>query len=161
MNGIKEWAAVVCIVTLVAALMQYLVPDGSMAKMMKMLLGVFVICGIILPLSNTIPKISLELQSSSNSNQDTQSFKNSVDQQIYTAANTGIQNIVINELNLMNMNCENVQVLMDTKADNSISISKVVVSIPSQYANQVAEIAARLEKVMGLKTEVIVSGRAK
>jgi hypothetical protein len=156
MNDVKTWATVICLVTLISALMQYLVPDGSMGKMMKLVLGVFVICGIVMPLSKIVPQISVNLQNATSSVQGTQTFKNTVDQQIYSAANMGIKNIVITELNTMNIKCENVEVMMDTKTTSSISISKVVVTVANSYAGRCMEIAAHLEKVLGLKTEVIV-----
>ncbi len=161
MSDVKTWATVICLVTLISALMQYLVPDGSMGKMMKLVLGVFVICGIILPLSKIVPKISVDLQDTVSSVQGTQTFQDTVDQQIYSAANAGIQNIVITELNTMNIKCENVAVMMDTKTTSSISISKVVVTVANQYAGQCTEITAHLEKVLGLKTEVMVHDGSK
>ena len=161
MNDVKTWATVICLVTLISALMQYLVPDGSMGRMMKLVLGVFVICGIVLPLSKIVPQISVNLQDVASSVQGTQTFKNTVDQQIYSAANTGIQNVVITELATMNIKCENVAVMMDTKANSSISISKVVVTVPIQYSSQCIEIAAHLENVLGLKTEVTVHDGSK
>lgn len=161
MNDVKTWATVICLVTLISALMQYLVPDGSMGKMMKLVLGVFVICGIVLPLSKIVPQISVNLQDATSSAQGTETFKNTVDQQIYSAANSGIQNVVITELAAMNIKCENVAVMMDTKASSSISISKVVVTVPIQYSSQCIEIASHLETVLGLKTEVTVHDGSK
>lgn len=158
MNDIKAWATAICLVTLVAAIMQYLVPNGSMGRMMKLVLGVFVICGIVLPITKIVPQISLELQDTASSAQDTQTFKNVVDQQVYSAANSGIRTIVMNELGTKNIKCENVAIKMDTKANSSISISKVVVTVPNQYSSQCSEIAVQLEKVLGLKTEVTVHG---
>ena len=62
MSGIREWTTVICLAALVAAVLQSLVPNGSMERMAKFVIGAFVICALISPLSKMIPQIGVTLR---------------------------------------------------------------------------------------------------
>ena len=52
MGAVREWSAAICLVALAAALLQGLVPNGSMERMVKLVLGAFVLCAMAMPLKN-------------------------------------------------------------------------------------------------------------
>ena len=80
-----------------------------------------------------------------------------VNSQIHTAASSGIQNIVTVELAKKGVNCENVELIMDTNEDNSISISKVLVTVSGATMSQDV-LEQQLNGVLGLQTEVTIHG---
>lgn len=80
-----------------------------------------------------------------------------VNSQIHTAASSGIQNIVTVELAKKGVNCENVELIMDTNEDNSISISKVLVTVSRATMSQDV-LEQQLNGVLGLQTEVTIHG---
>ncbi|MGC7323198.1 stage III sporulation protein AF, partial [Mycobacteroides abscessus subsp. massiliense] len=61
--GIQQWTAVICLAALVAALAQTLIPAGSMERMGKFVVGAFIICVMIAPVSKIVPQISSGMQS--------------------------------------------------------------------------------------------------
>lgn len=153
MNAVKEWTAAICMAVLAAAMLQNLVPGGSMERMVKFIIGAFVICAIIAPISKIVPQISLELQQPSQSQADT-GFKNTVEKQISSAAQESIYNLVVAELSRINIKCENVTAIMDTHEDGSISINKVVVKLAKGHSAECQTASDYLQKELGLKTEV-------
>lgn len=156
MNIVREWSAVLCMAALAAALIQYLLPCGAMEKVVRLVVGAFVICSVLLPLQKTLPRLSLELQGNSDQAVETGSeLSNTVDAQLQSAAQSGISSLVIKELMEMNVKYENVAVMMDTNESGSISISKVVVSLDPSAAARSTEVQTWLEEKLGLKTEVI------
>lgn len=157
MNAVKEWAAAICVTVLAAALLQYLVPSGSMEKMIKFIIGAFVICALIQPISQIVPKINFDVPESGQTQSDLQ-LKDTVDSQISAAAQNSISNLVTAELNQMNIKCENVNAIMDTHEDGRISINKVVVTLEKGYDSKCKAASEHLEKVLGLKTEVTADG---
>lgn len=153
MNGVREWSTAICMAALVAAMMQSLVPNGSMERMVRFVIGAFIICALIVPITKIVPQISVTLQKSA-STQDNTQFKGTVEKQLYTAAQQSITNLVVAELNNMNIKCENVNVIMDTNEDGSISINKVVVILAKGYGTDRQKALAQLEKTLGVKMEV-------
>ena len=153
MNAVKEWSAAICMAALAAALLQTLVPSGSMERMVKFIIGAFIICALIQPLAKIVPEISLNLQESTQHSVNSQ-LKDTVDTQLSTAAQTSIKNLVMTELNNINIKCENVNVIMDTNEDGSISINKVVVILAKGYDADCQKASDHLEKALGLKMEV-------
>lgn len=143
---------------LAAGLLQNLVPNGSMERMIKFIIGAFVICVLIQPVAQIVPQISINLQDSTASAPNTH-LQETVNSQINDAAQQSIRNLVITELNQINIKCENVTVNMDTHEDGSISINKVVVTLAKGYDAFCESASEHLEKVTGLKMEVIAYGR--
>lgn len=158
MSAIREWATVICMAALAASILQYLSPSGGMERMLRFVLGAFLLCGILLPFGKGLPDLEFDIQASASVSQDGQQFKDAVDRQFYEAAKNGITSVVAGDLYKMGIKCENVDLMMDTNEDNSIVINKVAVTLPAEFANRCAEAEAGLEKVLGLKTEVTAYG---
>ncbi|TGJ76082.1 stage III sporulation protein AF [Caproiciproducens galactitolivorans] len=154
MNAVREWSAAICLTALVATFLQSLVPGGSMERMVRFVLGAFMICAIIVPLAKTAPQIGTWFQVDTPS-RSSSPFVGTVDRQISEAAQESIQNLVITECRNIGVKCKNVRVFMDTNEDGSISINKVVVILAKGYRSDCEKASAHLQKVLGLKTEVI------
>jgi len=153
MNVVREWTTAICMAALVAAILQSLVPNGSMERMVKFVIGAFIICALIVPITKIIPQIELNLQDTSGV-QESPNLKGTVDQQLHSAAQDSITNLVNTELNNIDIKCKNVNVIMDTNDDGSISINKVVVILAKGYGGEAQKASAQLEKALGIKTEV-------
>jgi stage III sporulation protein AF len=155
MNSVKEWSVIICMAALAATLLQSLVPSGSMERMVKFIIGAFVICAIIQPLSRVVPEINTSIRDDSKAVYNNH-LKDTVDNQISAAAQESVRNLVTAELNKINIKCKNVDTIMDTNEDNSISINKVVVILAKGYGGDCQKALEHLEKTLGLKTEVTV-----
>ncbi len=153
MSAVKEWSLAICMAVLAAAMLQTLVPNGSMERMVKFVIGAFVICALIQPLAKIVPEFNVDLQENTK-NQTNSQLEGTVESQITTAAQQSIKNLVITELNNIDIKCENVNAIMDTNEDGSISINKVVVILAKGYDDDCQKASDHLEKVLGLKMEV-------
>ncbi len=154
MSEIREWASVICMSALAAALLQSLAPSGAMELMAKFVIGAFIICAIIMPLSKAVPKISMNIKSSGETTSGSTSLNSAVKGQMETAAQSSIKNLIAAQLKSMNVRCKNVSVSMDTDADGRISINKVIVTIGKENAADIGRVSAGLEKTLGFKAEV-------
>lgn len=157
MSAVKEWSAAICIAVLAAALLQNLVPSGSMERMIRFVIGAFVICVLIQPIASIVPKIDFNLQEPASSSTPAH-LQETVNAQLSDAAQQSIRNMVTAELGRIGIKCENVSVIMDTHEDGSISINKVVVTLAKGYGASCDTAAGQLEKVTGLKMEVTADG---
>ena len=52
MNGIKEWSAILCLAALASCMLEMIIPSGRMEKIMRFVLGGFLLCAMISPISN-------------------------------------------------------------------------------------------------------------
>lgn len=155
MTGVREWATMICLAALSAAMLQSLIPNGSMERMAKFVIGAFVICALIAPVSKVVPQIHLDLQKSGDSLQKNSRLSSEVNRQYQEAAQQSIAGVVRSELQRMGTACKNVRVMMDTDSSGSISINKVIVTVDSKTALNGKTISSNLEKILGIKTEVV------
>lgn len=157
MNAVKAWSLAICLAVLAASMLHNLVPNGSMERMIRFLIGAFVICVMIQPITSIIPEINFDVQQSFPSQTDDR-LQNTVNRQMTDAAQQSIRNLVISELSQMNIKCKNVSVFMDTREDGSISINKVIVTLAKGYGAYRDAAVEHLKKVTGLKMEVAANG---
>lgn len=47
MNGIKEWSAILCLAALASCMLEMIIPSGRMEKIMRFVLGGFLLCAMI------------------------------------------------------------------------------------------------------------------
>ena len=160
MNSVKEWSSAICMAAIAAAMLQSLVPNGSMERMVKFVIGAFVILALIQPISKIVPQINVDLQENTKSSANSQ-LEGTVKNQMSDAAQDSIKNLVITELNNLNIKCKNVNAIMDTNEDGSISINKVVVILAKGYDGECKKASDHLEKTLGLKMEVTADGGKK
>ena len=156
MSGVQSWAISVCFTVIAASILQYISPNGAMERVMKLVLGAFVLYGIMMPIISLVPQISNGFDAYIDVEQPNPSvdLTDTVNSQIHTAASSGIQNIVTVELAKKGVN---VELIMDTNEDNSISISKVLVTVSRATMSQDV-LEQQLNGVLGLQTEVTIHG---
>ena len=58
MSGVQSWAISVCFTVIAASILQYISPNGAMERVMKLVLGAFVLYGIMMPIISLVPQIS-------------------------------------------------------------------------------------------------------
>ena len=155
MSGVKEWATVICLAALSAAMLQSLMPNGPMERMAKFVIGAFILCALIAPISKAVPQIRVGMESENSSAAENDALSSTVDQQLQDAAQQSITTLVRSELKQMGINCKNVQVKMDTKEDGSISINKVIVTVDGKTVPGHAGLSSALGKKLGIQTEVV------
>ena len=145
MSAVQDWAAALCLAALSAALLQYLSPGGTMEKIFRLVLGAFVLCGLLSPLAETVPAIAESIPAWSQAGAES-GFAQSVDDQILQAADASLRQVIVGEL-----------YSMDMTEDGRIVINKVAVTLRAS-AEECGEAAGRLEKATGLKMEVTAYG---
>ena len=150
MSGVQSWAISVCFTVIAASILQYISPNGAMERVMKLVLGAFVLYGIMMPIISLVPQISNGFDAYIDVEQPNPSvdLTDTVNSQIHTAASSGIQNIVTVELAKKGVNCENVELIMDTNEDNSISISKVLVTVSGATMSQ--DVGTTIKRCSGI-----------
>lgn len=151
--------AVVCLAAIVAAMVQGMVPSGSMERMAKFVIGAFILCALLLPASKIVPRLGGELSQNGREAEPDSRLSSTVGRQYEDAARQSISNLAAAELGRAGLRCKNVQVMMDTNQNGSISITKVIVTLDSKNAADRQRAAKVLNRALGLKVEVVSDER--
>jgi stage III sporulation protein AF len=159
MKDVQQWTMVICLAALTASLAQSILPSGSMERMGKFVVGAFIICVMISPIAKFAPqfRMSINSQNERTASQDTK-LLTTVNNQLEQAAQESIQNLVTAELAQIQIKCKNVSVIMDTKEDGRISITKVIVTLSEKDVTKTKTAQDYLAKELGLQMEVVADG---
>lgn len=156
MNAVREWTTVICLAALAGTLLQNLTPNGNMERTARLVIGAFLLCAFLYPMTRLVPQLTLELQSEP-AQPDT-TLQSTVENQSMRAVESSVKNLVAAELQRLGLFCENVSVVMDTDGEGRIGISKVVVRLTKDSAGGRSKADARLREITGLEMEVTVDG---
>lgn len=159
MDHVQKWALGICLTVLVNAMVQYMIPRGSMERMLRFVVGGIVLCGLMVPFTE-LSKIDWTWEEPVSARFDYDGFPDEVQRQIFQQAERNIQQVVITELEKNGYGWKNVSVRMDTNPDGSIVIEQVVVTVDKETLVHRDELTTRLEKNLGLKTEVVWDGES-
>lgn len=159
MKAVQQWTLIICLASLVAALVQSILPNGGMERMGRFVMGAFLICVMIEPIARFVPSLRVNLQSSADtSTSDGSKIQATLNSQVEEQSKKSISNLVTAELARLGIKCKNVRVDMDTTGDGRINISKVVIRLNRADTSQTEQAQKYLEKELGLKTEVVADG---
>ena len=159
MKEVQQWTAVICLAALTASLAQSLLPSGTMERMGKFVAGAFMICVMIAPVTKFAPQLRAGFSAAGKTSVSQRSaLESTVSNQVAEASRKSVANLVAAELSRIRIKCKNVRVVMDTKQDGRISITKVIVTLDAKDAASRKAVQEHLEKELGLKTEVVADG---
>lgn len=155
MDGVAQWASVICIAAVVCTLFELLSPNGKLEKIMRFVLGLFVICAIIIPLGQAVLNINLDLSGIEQFEADDSSFSEKVNEQTENIGKESVIQLTKQVLNKIGVTPKKVEISMDTKEDNSISIVLVTVYVDREYKEDKIKIKNTLEEELGLDVSVV------
>lgn len=160
MNGVMQWATVVCLAAVVGAMIELITPTGRMEKMVRFVLGGFMICAIITPLTGTATKITFDLPAQTWQSQETAaSFQEDLNEQVLQVAANNIKELAVEALQKEHITAQKIEVFMDTSDESGISINNLVVTLDESRRGDQAQVKKILENTLGLPTEVSIDER--
>lgn len=157
MENMSRWATVICIAAVVCVLFELLSPKGSLEKVMRFVLGLFMLCAIIIPLTQGAFNIHFNF-SPQESFEEKSNFEKRTEEQIMELGKDSVSSLTSDCLNKMNVEAKKIEISMDTEQDNSISIVMVTVTIDQKDKDQKIKIRDTLKKELGLNVQVITEG---
>lgn len=146
---------IICLAALASSLLEFISPSGAMEKMVKYVLGAFLLVAIITPIATFSPVFNLNGGGQS-ADTGQSGFSDTVQNQYNTAVEDRMKTLVQSQLSEISIRNANVSIMMDTNKDNCISITKIIIDLPNQYTDRQEEVRATVEKNLGIKTEVKV-----
>ena len=154
MESLSAWVAVICISALCISILNLLSPNGSMMKIFKFVMGIFMICVMIIPLTSLdFNKFNI---SYIEKNEISQKLQNGVAEQEKNIVSDEIKEYVYKLLKKENIEPVNIEIITDIKDDNSISIERIEIFIERKDLYSRQTIIKLVEEELEIDSEVYI-----
>lgn len=152
MDSISSWAAVICIAAVICGVLELLNASPKMDKVLRFVFGGFMLCAIIVPLSD------IDIDFNALPNTDDFFSESTVEETV----NTGTVSVVtdkisalVNEsLTKINVTAQKVDIDMDIDKDNCINMITVILKLQKSDAEREQEIRTLITQDLGLPCEI-------
>ena len=155
MAELTEWAGAVCAAAVICAVSEILLPDGSVAKTVKFVLGLFLIVSVMLPLVNMLRSCTFDFKNIKIPESKTDIVQKT-DNLSMTYGKSIIQKLVTDCLDENSIRYEKTDVIMDSSDGKSIDIIRVCIYIRADERNSLAEIQRLVKEKTGITPDVYV-----
>lgn len=157
MAAVQQWSWSLCLLVLISTIIQYVLPSGTMERSMKLVLGGFVVLGMIVPITKMVQSADWDFTLETNT-AATDSYLEQINEEILTQAQANVTAVIAENLQQMGVQPENIAVVMDTNEDNCIVIEKAVIRIAVSDAKKAEQIRETLQSTLGIQAEVVING---
>lgn len=157
MNIINQWSTLICLSSIACVIIEFMLPSGKMEKMLRMVLGVFILSCLVIPFSNGIPRFKLKIDSDLIKSKEEYKFLEFADNQFQMFAVDNLKVIIGGVLKDIGIKEEKIEIFMDTKRDNCISITKCRIFIKKLNEKEIGSIKRELKEKLNMEAEVIVN----
>ncbi len=150
MADLKLWAISLCAAALAGAIMHMIVPNTSLEKMMRLVIGVFFLSCIISPVLARLP--DLDLGASGKAEQQVVQIQEGLLRTIDGQVDSQMKAVVRTLLMQKGIAPENISFEYNTADKNRISISQIDVMLSPEYTAHEAEIREYINGQTGITT---------
>ncbi len=157
MDIIREWAFSICAAAIAVGILTVIMPESSMNKLIKTVVGVFFVIVIFSPVkvllsgTDSIEVLSVE---SEVLYEDAIDLTNRI---LNEQAAMQMENLLLNELSVLEIENAHFQIFINTTEELSIHITKIVLTLNEVYKSRESEIRFRLIDELELPVEIIYS----
>lgn len=155
MSQVYAWAISVCICTAICMLVEFLAVNGSMEKILKFILGVFLICCTIMPLQTLVTGITEQLNSININSSINQEFSSDIEKASEDITRESIKQVVAQQLHIIDCTAKNIEIVTKTK-DEKVELSEIVITLDKKYKDDFYRIKSSLEETLKLKIKLEV-----
>lgn len=136
MNGIKEAAVCICVCCVLCGTLKMLVPSTSFDKLIKLAIGVFLVCSVVAPVRKAVNEIS-----SPHITLVTVEENERMEKAVLDFSSGMLENMVSGQIESAllseGVEAKDIKIYMDILQDGSISISQAEVILSADdYANR-------------------------
>ncbi len=162
MGAVKEWSFLICLASIIATSIEFLIPPGKIGKTMHLILGLFSIMIFFSPFSNRYRDFKSFFKNNifsnipnSNKISEKDSISENINNQVVDTACEKIKLIVSKNLKNINIYPKKIQVFMDKDEHGRIVMIRCKISLNSKDINLKEKIKNEIENKLNIKTEVV------
>lgn len=153
MTAVTAWAASVCVCTAVCLLAEFLSVNGPMEKLLRFVMGIFMLCCTVLPLQNLANGINEQLKSINIESNIYEDFEEDAEKYSENITKTSVISVIENKLKKIDCTPQNIEL----EIAESGKISLVKITVDKSYKDEIFKIKATVEEAFKLNTKVIIA----
>ncbi|MED9970197.1 MAG: stage III sporulation protein AF [Ruminococcus sp.] len=155
MNGFYTVAVTVCAAAIACAILSRFVTDGSLKRILSLVMGAFMVCSLIIPVKNALKDFSLDLSSYPSAEQITSTADEAVNKQVVAQTRQNLEN-TLGALLLQNgIKSNKCEVILADSGENRIIISAVSIYIDKDNADEAEQITELCRQNLGIEPNII------
>ena len=155
MEILKQWSRAVCCIAIALSILEMLLPSGNLEKIMRLIIGSFMIITLVLPFKNLVLSINEKISFHKNDSPSI-NFNQKIKEQAIKNIEERLKNIVESQLREKKVNIKKINIFMDMKDDNCISIEKIQIYLSLKDKGREYDIKDFLEKKLGMFVEILI-----
>ena len=155
MSGLTTVAATVCACTIVAALLSHFVTDGSMKRLMQLIMGAFVVCAMAVPVANAVGAAAADWQTVLPEEQAATADE-AVSREVLLLTKQNLEQAMADILAQNGYPVKKAEVTLALTDKNRVTIAAAVFTIGAAYADAREEIAALVERHFAVTPQTAV-----
>lgn len=151
MGEVRTWAAAICLTVLAAALLRMLCPEGNFSRLLRVILGAFVLCAVLRPLQS-LGQTAWEGGEYEDAMAQAQEYEEQTETTYTFVVEQSIESLIASELAENGFSLKKVEVNTDTGEDGRIIMEQIQVTL--NQGQDVEKARLLLQESLGLETEV-------
>lgn len=156
MNGIREWAIILCSVSIGSAFIVFLIPDGSMKKSVNFVVSLFLFSVVILPvcgkesLDIELPEISID------EFPDEEDYMLEYSQFLMQSSENIVEKQILKILNELCKSDFSVNVSMKSDSNGDFVLSEIQITVSQEDSNLIETIKSQVKNLSGMIPQVVI-----
>lgn len=151
MGEVRVWAAAICLTVLASALLRMLCPEGNFSRLLRVLLGAFVLCAVLEPVQGLVG-MSWEAGDSQEAMAQAQDYEEQTEEAYTSVVGESVRSLIAAQLAENGFSFTKIQVETDTGEDGRILMEQIQVTLTN--GQDVEKARLLLQESLGLETEV-------
>lgn len=147
MTAISSWAIVICIAAVICGVLELLTPSSRMNGILRFVFGGFMLCAVIVPLS----ELDLDFSAVPPIEDISSSAVEATNEQSVEYVKKSIAELVKNKLAEISVEAEEISIDMDIDEDNCINMIKVRLKISTKNLELLEKARSKLTDELGLE----------
>lgn len=144
----------ICITLVITGIFSILVPNTTMEKTLKFAVSLFFISSLILPFTQGDLDFSFSDFSIEQTEVKNEALETSMQNSFTAITQKKIENQLLTKLELEGLPAKKITVRINIDADNSITISKLSVTLAEEYREKQGDVVALTQKETGVSPDV-------
>lgn len=149
MSGMAAAVITVCAGALVCSLLSAFVPEGATKKTVALVIGVFMVCCLISPITSAISSIDFDTEIISDSNADISTSDEAYANIVIKQAEQNLEQSLTDILLQNSIKISDCKIVLAKSQSDSIIIGDISIYISSEYKNQSDKIGTLIYKSFG------------
>ena len=155
MKGLTTVAATVCACTIVAALLSHFVTDGSMKRLMQLIMGAFIVCAMAVPVANAVGAVAADWQTIL-PEESAATADEAVNREVLRLTKHNLEQAMRDILAQNGYPVKKAEVTLALADDNRVTIAAAALTVGAAYADAQEEIAALIERHFAVTPQIAV-----